>query len=118
MGYGHYGRLTFGFHAVIRHLSEDEVSSAIDQFGSAELSVNSLWSEWDQDVGYVVYVVHVSHVLAYVSRGLANPNAHNLFCRHRHLHTVDLLHQLQRLPFQRRFWWLLKAFWSVLGAAS
>lgn len=76
MGYGYYGQLTFGFQGVIRHLSEDEVSSAIGQFGSEELSVSSLWTEWDQDFGYVVYVQSFSNEMVNARRfGYSFPEA-------------------------------------------
>lgn len=68
MGYGHYGQLTFGFQGRIRHLSEEDVESAIEQFGSEDISVRSLWTEWDQDFGYVVYVHSFSNEMVNARR--------------------------------------------------
>jgi len=68
MGYGHHGQLTFGFCGKIRHLSEDEVEAAIKQFGDTEINVSSLWTEWDQDFGYVVYVLYFSNEMVNARR--------------------------------------------------
>ena len=61
MGYGHHGQLTFGFAGNIRHLSEEEVEAALEQFGSTEINVSSLWTEWNQDFGYAVYVHYIGN---------------------------------------------------------
>ena len=68
MGYGHYGQLTFGFQGRVRHLSEEDVESAIEQFGSEDISISSLWTEWDQDFGYVVYVHYFSNEMVNARR--------------------------------------------------